>query len=168
MAEPLVEVTRCERLPSGDWLFAFSASGSSFEEMVRSIKYSIPSHHRKWSPERKCWLISDIGMRYFWDFMPQLREPMQRMARSGGQQTHQQQRRQQSTRGNVAPVEVAEAFALLFLLPSAPLAVIKAAYRALANIHHPDHGGNTETMKRLNSAHEKACAWANKQASKAS
>lgn len=166
MAEPLVEVTRCERLPSGDWLFAFAAFGSAFEEMVRSIKYSIPSHHRKWVPERKCWLISDVGMRYFWDFMPELREPMQRMARSGGQQTRQRQ--QSHTRGNVAPVEVAEAFAFMYLLPSAPLPVIKAAFKALANIHHPDHGGNTETMKRLNKAHEAACAWANKQASKAS
>jgi curved DNA-binding protein CbpA len=43
---------------------------------------------------------------------------------------------------------------LLHLLPTAPLAVIEASYRALARLHHPDAGGNAEHMKLLNAARD--------------
>jgi len=42
----------------------------------------------------------------------------------------------------------------LHLLPSAPPEVAKAAYRALAQIHHPDRGGSHEAMQRVNTAWE--------------
>lgn len=163
-----VEVTRCERTPSGDWLFAFAcADTDAFQEFVRCVKQGIPASLRKWLPDERCWRITTTGMLHFWQFMPQLREPMQRMAQQTHGQQRQQQRTRQQTRGNVAPIEVAEAFAVLFLLPAAPMPVIKAAYRALANTYHPDHGGTDDQMKRLNKAHEQACAWANKTAGKA-
>jgi hypothetical protein len=41
----------------------------------------------------------------------------------------------------------------LHLLPSAPPEVVKAAYKALAMKLHPDHGGDEEKMKRLNTAY---------------
>lgn len=47
-----------------------------------------------------------------------------------------------------------DAFKALHLLPSAPPEVVKAAYRALAQKHHPDHGGSTQEMQRLNKAWE--------------
>jgi len=49
-------------------------------------------------------------------------------------------------------------FDTLHLLPDAPLPVIKAAYGALAKIHHPDCGGSEERMKQINLAYEKAVA----------
>ncbi len=42
----------------------------------------------------------------------------------------------------------------LHLLPSAPPEVIKAAYRALAQLHHPDHGGSNQAMQKINEAYE--------------
>lgn len=43
--------------------------------------------------------------------------------------------------------------AVLFVLPSAPPEVIRAAYKALATLYHPDKiGGNAEKMKSLNAA----------------
>lgn len=45
--------------------------------------------------------------------------------------------------------------AVLHLLPSAPAEVIKAAYRAMSLIHHPDRGGSTEAMARINDAMDK-------------
>lgn len=42
----------------------------------------------------------------------------------------------------------------LHLLPSAPPEIAKAAYRALARIHHPDRGGSHEAMQRINTAWE--------------
>ena len=37
------------------------------------------------------------------------------------------------------------------------LADIKAAYRKLAIVNHPDKGGNTETMQLINTAFEELC-----------
>lgn len=45
-------------------------------------------------------------------------------------------------------------YAALHLQPDAPLEVAEAAYRALARRHHPDAGGDTVTMQRLNAAIE--------------
>lgn len=37
---------------------------------------------------------------------------------------------------------------------------IKAAYKKLAKIHHPDVGGDTEEFKKLNDAHQQMLSWA--------
>ena len=46
----------------------------------------------------------------------------------------------------------------LHLLPSAPPEVVKAAYRALAVLNHPDKGGETEVMQRINDAYKQLAA----------
>ncbi|MBA3247310.1 MAG: J domain-containing protein [Pyrinomonadaceae bacterium] len=51
-----------------------------------------------------------------------------------------------------------ELYARLHLLPSAPAELIKAAYRELAKLNHPDKGGNEEAMKLLNEAYAKLAA----------
>lgn len=43
-------------------------------------------------------------------------------------------------------------FAVLHLLPTAPSEVIRAVYKTLAVMYHPDTGGDEEQMKRLNAA----------------
>lgn len=50
--------------------------------------------------------------------------------------------------------ELTRAYAQLWLRPGAPLPVVKAAYRALAAQYHPDAGGDTVAMTRLNDAYE--------------
>lgn len=45
-------------------------------------------------------------------------------------------------------------YAVLHLAPDAPLAVCEASYRALARTAHPDQGGSTAQMQRLNLAIE--------------
>ncbi len=63
----------------------------------------------------------------------------------------QQARAQAGTREEIGTL--AEAYAVLWLLPGAPAAVVKAAYRALAARYHPDAGGDEELMIRLNAAY---------------
>jgi hypothetical protein len=45
------------------------------------------------------------------------------------------------------------AFATLYVTSDAPSEVIKAAYRALAAMHHPDKGGDAASMVRINAAY---------------
>jgi len=64
-----------------------------------------------------------------------------------------QQRR--SERPQAAPAApLTEAYATLHLLPSAPPELVTAAYRALAQLHHPDRGGDTGAMIVINRAVE--------------
>lgn len=52
-----------------------------------------------------------------------------------------------------APLRTADpAFAELHLLPSAPPALVEAAYRLLARLTHPDVGGDGDRMAALNHA----------------
>ena len=41
---------------------------------------------------------------------------------------------------------------VLHLLPSAPPEVIKASYKALAMLYHPDHGGDSEQFRAVQEA----------------
>ena len=43
-------------------------------------------------------------------------------------------------------------YAELHLLPSAPSQLVTGAYKILAKLHHPDHGGDTAAMQRINRA----------------
>jgi hypothetical protein len=54
--------------------------------------------------------------------------------------------------------KASDPYVTLHLLPSAPPEVVKAAYRALATLHHPDKGGDEEKMKRLNEAYGRLLA----------
>jgi hypothetical protein len=50
---------------------------------------------------------------------------------------------------------VEAAFATLHLLPSAPAWAAEAVYRAAIKVHHPDAGGDSQAMVRLNLAMER-------------
>lgn len=47
-------------------------------------------------------------------------------------------------------------YLVLGVPPGASPAELRAAYRRLALVHHPDHGGSTERMARVSSAYEAA------------
>lgn len=43
---------------------------------------------------------------------------------------------------------------VLYLLPNAPMEVVRAAYKALAFMSHPDKGGDPEVFKKITKAFE--------------
>jgi len=51
------------------------------------------------------------------------------------------------------PKDVEICFRLLGVSPSASWEEIERAYRQKAKIHHPDHGGDGDTMRALNDAY---------------
>lgn len=48
-----------------------------------------------------------------------------------------------------------DAYSLLYLLPAAPRLIVDAVWKALAKIHHPDCGGDTETFQKYQAAYDK-------------
>src|SRR5690606_4113698 len=99
------------------------------EDYVKDLKTCIPNHSRRWDPEDRLWIIDD---RY--------EATVRRLLGIFFGYKY-------------APVD-ADPYRTLHLLPTAPPEVAKAAYRALAQIHHPDRGGSHEAMQRVNTAWE--------------
>jgi len=110
----------------------------TFREFLDEFKESIPHRSRRWVADlREWWLKPDVI-----DAVEQIL----------------------ISRGIAYTIEGADdrplafnrsqAAACLYLLPSAPPEVVTAAYRALAKQYHPDRGGSTEQMQRLNAALE--------------
>jgi hypothetical protein len=54
---------------------------------------------------------------------------------------------------DVPPRPQESPYSLLYVLPTAPWEVVRAAYKALVVMHHPDHGGDEEVLKRINRAY---------------
>jgi len=53
-----------------------------------------------------------------------------------------------------APAESLDVcYKMLGIAPSAPWEDVERAYRKKAKIHHPDHGGDEDTMRALNDAY---------------
>src|SRR5262249_13576535 len=126
-----------------------SQNSDLFHDLIAELKDRVPSYDRQYDPSQKCWLISDraaledwldyarvCGARVVWDG-----------AASGAKQQPPPPRRS----GKMVP---ADAFTALHLLPTAPPEVVKASYKALALIHHPDRGGDLEQMKIINQAYD--------------
>ena len=55
--------------------------------------------------------------------------------------------------GVVPPLKQKSPHAQLFVTSDAPIEVIRAAYKALAMLYHPDYGGDPERMVELNRAY---------------
>jgi hypothetical protein len=108
-------------------------------EMVESIKATIPSRSRCWKPDRKEWWVKAAAL----DVLLALAD-----RHCGGWEYGE---REQPT---PAPIlRPADALAVLHLTQDAPAELIPLVYRFLAKRLHPDRGGNTEAMQRVNAAY---------------
>jgi hypothetical protein len=107
---------------------------------------AVYNFQRKWLPDQRQWWFkadAEATMLYLAE-------------RYCGSMQHVQEN------SNVAPAmpaEKVEAYRTLHLLPSAPDEVVKAVYRALSKIHHPDMGGRTSDMQGINEAFERLTQW---------
>ena len=113
------------------------------EEAVDAIK-TLPFWGRKWHPDLRAWRIHP----HLEDRARELLEDLG-FVNAEERKTARPPRREQQK--PVSP------WAMLWLREGAPKEVVHAAYRALALLHHPDVGGNTEQMQEINLAYETLC-----------
>ena len=117
-----------------------------------------PTSYRRYDPGTKCWmvhvsrlpLIVSFGRRYF-DHVDYRALPPDLQIRVVRILKGQEDRRTNSVPQLTVPVDP---HATLYVTQNAPWVVIKAAYRALAQTHHPDHGGSTEAFQKIQTAFE--------------
>jgi hypothetical protein len=108
-------------------------------DFVEALKLAVPAPYREWSPEKKTWYID-----HAYD------ETVIHLVESRGGRVSD--KRPQVAATAVIPGPLQEACTLLYVTPDAPLYVAEAAFKSLAKKHHPDVGGDTETMQRINHA----------------
>ncbi len=134
-----------------------------FALVIGDLKRRVPAHLRNYSPTWKCWYIKRQAAHYLTQWIEQAREtfgatvegdpgPWTRGRRPEWESSYEYEA--PPPRGPRAVPSEAEAFATLYLLPSAPAPLIKVAYKTLAQIHHPDKGGDASEMRKLNDAIE--------------
>lgn len=119
----------------------FRAAPDVSRRLIAEWKDQIPYKFRSFDPSTKVWRFWDkyesaaisLLLRHF----PDAEVPF----------------RYQPTSRRTTPPN-GDAFATLHLLPTAPRAVVDAAYRALAKQLHPDRGGTDAAMRRLTEAHD--------------
>ncbi len=119
-----------------------SADSNAFTYAIDELKNTVPSSYRTYDPTRKIWTITDSDCLNDWLY---------------------ETRRAYTVEVNYADAyqpppppkqQIVSPFTTLHLLPSAPPELVKAAYKTLAKIYHPDARGDGEKMIAINRAFE--------------
>jgi len=108
-------------------------------EFVDELKAGIPARRRRWSKTLKMWRVDAAWVDE---------------AISIAQQYYRVEFANRGTEREAKRNPEPAAWAELWLVPGAPPEVIRAAYRVMAQLHHPDRGGDTAAMQRINAAYE--------------
>ena len=137
---------------SGDgWYVKFKTDEDyDFEMILGALKSYVPLHYRYFDQNLKRWHITQSSHDSFRRWLKYVR-------RSHQAQIEWQEEGSGSQAGNFEASQrtiTDDAYAALHLRPGAPPELVKAAYRVLAQLNHPDHGGDTHTMQKINAAYE--------------
>ncbi len=129
----------------GDYLIKVHADDAdAFHDAIQGLKDFIASPYRRWQPASKSWRILPEGQLYVMDWITVCRDQFNAEVTWGKAKSQPRATRKPE----------ADPFAALHLLPSAPVEVVKAAYKALAVIHHPDKGGDAVQFTKIQKAWE--------------
>ncbi len=118
----------------------FAADTNAFTYAISELKGIIPVAFRNYDPTKKTWIITDWDCYYEW--LDELRS----VYAVETEYEDEQPSRPPQPQSPVSP------FQTLYLLPNAPPEVVKASYKALSKIHHPDVQGDAEKMVEINRA----------------
>ncbi len=120
----------------------FAADTNAFTYAISELKEIIPAAFRNYEPTKKTWFITDWECLDEW--IGELRSVHTVETEYDDEQPSQKP----------PPQSIASPFQTLYLLPNAPPEVVKASYKALAKIYHPDVQGDSAIMVEINRAYE--------------
>ncbi len=126
-----------------------SGKNGEFQEAIAALKAYIAAVDRTYIPDDKVWFVDAAATEELHNWCEYL------CANLNAKINWTEQR---STNGadnrRTVTLTIAEAYNCLYLIPGAPFDVVKASFRTLAKMNHPDVGGDTAMMQRINSAYE--------------
>ncbi len=109
--------------------------------VVAELKRAVPAPLRTYDPDSKTWTVAG---RYVSAVYHVLAQVFGEVDVEGSRSGAADRGRQSSD----------DPWVILHLRPTAPPELVSAAHRCLAKLNHPDAGGNTTTMQRINGAVE--------------
>ena len=116
-----------------DWIRAYFDYDP---DLIEDLKENIPKRARRWDPEDRCWLI-----------LPSQQKRLMELLADHG---HQVKRFQRTATASAGPPTSPTVDPFEAMLKEVPSELRPKVYRQLAIALHPDNGGDTEMMKRLN------------------
>ena len=130
-------------IPDGFRVRLYCSDGDTFFEAINLLKVMIHPRSRRYDPDQKSWLIYDRSNMMRW---------CRRLEESWGEVLLDIPI---SAQQGSSPVN-SPLFRALYVTPDAPLDVIKASYKALARLYHPDLVGEDghDQMVAINRAYE--------------
>jgi hypothetical protein len=139
----------------------FCRDSGLWREILDSFKSWFPAHHdRAYSPDSKTWSVPRWHAERLATWIEEWFEPGEQEwldEEPAGEHGHNYSRSgySQYRRPQTSTSTMEAAFATLHLLPSAPTWVTEAVYWAAIKVHHPDAGGDGQTMVRIHRAMER-------------
>jgi len=142
------------KAPDGAYAVRLSSHDSGiFKMMIEMLKDYVLPYHRVYMPERRTWRVDAYAHDCLHGWLAYVRADFN--ARVEWLEADADP--EQEWTPPVKPKAV-DPYTTLHLLSSAPPEVVKAAYRALAVLNHPDKGGDTNAMQRINDAYRRLAA----------
>jgi len=144
---------RVEVLREGDNLYVswrvFDRGDFDFVRESFKAQFPLRSSGAEWWAAEKCWRLPLYQRAVLRAWLARTFE-REAITWPLAEADAQQERQDVPRRPQASPL--VEAYATLYLLPTAPPEVVQAAQRALVKIHHPDAGGTHEAAVALNTA----------------
>lgn len=138
--------------PEGEWVRLLGVQNN--KSFIDYLKYNIkPTTFRRYDVEKKSWLV-------YWKALQNLlliaNQHYENIDGSHLPNEWQELLNNAEIKNKIVE-ETTDPFSVLFVTENAPLDVVRAAYKALAMIYHPDLGGNVSQMTQINEAYTKIC-----------
>ena len=144
------------RVTSG---FSLTFRGGNFSLCVSTLKSFIPAELRGYTPATRQWFIDEDATTQMRRWLSYAETMIGARIEWIGGATYEDYEAECPPPYTPPPrPKPVDPYKTLHLLPSAPPEVVKAAYKALAMKLHPDHGGDTDAMQRINDAYRRLAA----------
>lgn len=142
-----IYLSYCSYDALGGYIIAWRASSVALWSLALARVKAIPAHRRTYSEITRRWWIDT-------QYMPSLADVFVNYAEALSWRNSSRYSPEVDL-----PASVVRACHVLYITPDAPPEVAQAAYKALAKLAHPDHGGSHHEMVRLNQAYECLTTW---------
>jgi len=125
---------------------------------LRYLNFDIPSNARYWEPEEDSWyvhtsqIIALTQVGYLYDDVIDIDQLDGELQRDIAIKAFRWKKK--TVKKKKLGIGKTQAYSALYLLPTAPFAVVQTVFRSLVKIHHPDHGGDEEQFRKLQAAYE--------------
>jgi hypothetical protein len=160
-----IEACTADTLRDGIWLrFRYTPDTKVFLAGKAALM-TLPTRCRRWNPKEKAWWLNEEGLRQLAKRVYCVGYALAGWDKSFADVSAGRAKEQAEHMRFTLPKTSAEAFAALGLHVGAPMPQVLHARRFLARSEHPDVGGTTRAMQRLNVAVDLCdCWWQERQA----